>query len=295
MPVYSEVVVRVGPSGWSYRDWDGIVYPKSKPRGFSPLAYIARYFNTVEINSSFYGSPRATAAKKWVDSVQDNPKFRFTAKLLQSFTHSRKPAPMDEKEFKDGIAPLVDAQLFGALLMQFPMSFKNEAESRSYLFDLARRFREYPLVLEVRHSSWMEEGVLDVLADLGIGICNIDQPLFKRSIRPAARVTSDIGYVRLHGRNYKQWFSAKANVRERYDHLYPPEELEPWVERIRQISKDARETYVAANNHNVGKGPANALEIAAMLRGREVDAPPQLIEAYPVLEEFARPVSILEV
>jgi uncharacterized protein YecE (DUF72 family) len=281
-------VIRVGPAGWSYKDWNGIVYPEPRPRGFDPLRYLAEYFDTVEINSSFYGAPRAGSSKKWVESVASNRGFRFTAKLFQSFTHTRKPAPLDEKNFKDDVAPLMEADRLGALLMQFPWSFKNDAASRKYVVDLARRFREYPLVLEVRHSSWTDEDVLDMLAELGVGICNIDQPLFKRSVRPEARVTSEIGYVRLHGRNYKQWFSPTANVRERYDHLYSVEELEPWVDRIRQISKDAKETYAVANNHNIGKGPANALEIAAMLGGRDVDAPATLVKAYPVLADFTK-------
>ena len=285
-PWQHQSVIRVGPAGWAYKDWNGTVYPVHKPRGFDPLAYIANYFNTVEINSTFYGPPRKDTARKWMESVNANPNFRFTAKLFQSFTHTRKPAPLDEKEFKEGMAPLVEGDRLGALLMQFPWSFKNDAESRAYVVELGRRFHEYPLVLEVRHSSWMDEGVLDLLADLGVGICNIDQPLFKRSIRPNARVTSEIGYVRLHGRNYKQWFSPSANVRERYDHLYSVEELQPWVERIKQIATDAKETYAVANNHNVGKGPANALEILAMLGGTEVNAPPALVDTYPVLTEF---------
>lgn len=280
-------MIRVGPSGWAYKDWNGIVYPEPRPRGFDPLRYIARFFNTVEINSSFYGAPRAGTAKKWLESVNDNAEFKFTGKLFQSFTHTRKPAPADEKDVKEGFEPLMEAGRLGALLMQFPWSFKNDHENRAYVIDLTRRFREYPLVLEVRHSSWNQEGVLELLADLGVGICNIDQPLFKRSIRPDARVTSDIGYVRLHGRNYKQWFSPKATVRERYDHLYSIEELEPWVDRIRQISRDAKETYALANNHNVGKGPANALEIAALLNGERVGAPETLIQHYPDLKAFA--------
>jgi uncharacterized protein YecE (DUF72 family) len=279
-------VIRIGPAGWSYKDWNGIVYPHPKPRGFDPLTYLARYFNTIEINSTFYGPARPSAAKQWIDSIQANPDFRFTAKLFQSFTHSRHPAPLDEKDFKDGIAPLMQAGRLGALLMQFPWSFKNDAESRSYVVALARHFREYPLVLEVRHSSWIDESVLDLLGDLGVGICNIDQPLFKRCIRPDARVTSEIGYVRLHGRNYKQWFSPTANVRERYDHLYSVKELEPWVDRIRQISSDAAETYAITNNHNIGKAPANALEIAAMLAGSEVDVPPTLVAHYPALSNL---------
>jgi uncharacterized protein YecE (DUF72 family) len=276
-------MIRVGPAGWAYKDWSGIVYPKSKRRGFDPLRYLAEYFDTIEINSSFYGPPRPATAKKWAESVAKNDNFRFTAKLFQSFTHPRNPAPQDEKEFKDGVAPLIEANLLGALLIQFPWSFKNDAEARTYLIALCRAFREFPLVVEVRHSSWIEPSVLDLFGDLGVGICNIDQPLFHRSVKPDVLVTSTVGYVRLHGRNYKQWFSPTANVGDRYDHLYSTDELTPWLHRIKQISEDAKETYVVANNHNIGKGPVNALEIAALLDGQRVPAPPTLIAHYPEL------------
>ena len=189
------------------------------------------------------------------------------------------------------MAAIAEANLLGALLMQFPWSFKNDSQSRTYLLELCHRFREYPLVVEVRHSSWIQPEILDLLGAAGVGICNIDQPLFHRSVRPDVLVTSTIGYVRLHGRNYKQWFSPTANVRDRYDHLYSTEELSPWLDRIKQISEDAEETYVVANNHNVGKGPANALEIAALLNGQPVAAPSALVAHYPdlkrVLEELA--------
>jgi len=101
---------------------------------------------------------------------------------------------------------------------------------------LRDRFREFPLVLEVRHASWTEPGMLDVLAQLEIGLCNIDQPLFKRSIKPSGVATSTIGYVRLHGRNYESWFKENSNVRERHDYLYSPHELEPWIDRIKQLT-----------------------------------------------------------
>jgi uncharacterized protein YecE (DUF72 family) len=103
--------------------------------------------------------------------------------------------------------------------MQFPWSFKSSPENRAYLIRLQQRFGEYPLVVEVRQGNWIEEKTLDLFMEMGIGICNIDQPLFHRSVKPAAHVTSMVGYVRLHGRNYNTWFSAKADVRERYDHL----------------------------------------------------------------------------
>jgi uncharacterized protein YecE (DUF72 family) len=281
-------VIRIGLAGWKYKDWEGIVYPaKPRARGFDQLEYISNYFDTVEINSSFYGAPRPSSAKKWVESVADNGQFRFTAKLFHAFTHERKPAPNDEKDFKDGIAPPVEAGRLGALLIQFPWSFKNSQENKGYLTSLQKRFREYPLVVEVRHGSWIEDDILDLFGELGIGICNIDQPLFHRSVKPAAHVTSTIGYVRLHGRNYRQWFSKEADVRERYDHLYSLDELDPWVGRTKQIAQDAKDTYVVSNNHTIGKAAVHALDIRALLTGQPVNVPPPLIAAYPHLKQIA--------
>ena len=279
-------MIRVGPAGWTYRDWNGIVYPEPKPRGFDELTYLSEYFDVVEINSSYYGPPRPTSAKKWVERVSTNPRFRFTAKLFHSFTHERHPALNDEKEFKRGIEPIAEAGRLGALLLQFPWSFQFSPENRGYLMQLLKRFSEYPLVVEVRHASWLEKDILDVLSELRVGICNIDQPLFHRSVKPAAHVTSRVGYVRLHGRNYRNWFSSRADVRERYDHLYSPEELDPWITRAKQIAEHAEETYVISNNHNLGKAAVNALEFVSILEGKPIRVPPSLIEHYSELREF---------
>ncbi|MBV8866400.1 MAG: DUF72 domain-containing protein [Acidobacteriaceae bacterium] len=279
-------MIRIGPAGWAYRDWEGIVYPAAKPKGFDPISYLAQYFDTIEINSSFYGAPRPTAAKKWAERVADNPRFRFTAKLYQAFTHGRSATAQDERDFRDGIAPLVEAGRFGALLLQFPWSFRFDADNRRYLLDLRKRWCEYPLVLEVRHASWAQPEVLDLLAELDVGLANIDQPLFKRSLKPGSEVTSPIGYVRLHGRNYKQWFSATANVRERYDYLYTVDELEPWVGRIKSVASKAKDTYAVSNNHNIGKAVVNALEISSILRAKPIQAPTTLLEHYPELNNF---------
>ena len=181
---------------------------------------------------------------------------------------------------------MVDADRLGALLIQFPWSFKNEPENRNYVWQLQNRFADYPLVLEVRHNSWIEPQVLDTLAELGVGLCNIDQPLFHRSVKPAAHSTSGIGYVRLHGRNYKEWFSPKADVRARYDFLYNIDQLEPWVDRIRKISGETRDTYVVTNNHNLGKATVNAFELHAFF-GKRINPPAQLVSAYPELEQLA--------
>ena len=150
------------------------------------------------------------------------------------------------------------------------------------------RFNEYPLVVEVRHASWITDEVLDTFAALGIGFCNIDQPIFHRSVRPMAVTTASMGYVRLHGRNYRNWFSPTANVRDRYDHLYSLDELEPWIARVKSIAQDAEETYVVTNNHNLGKSTVNALQLHSFLSGGPVDVPPCLRESYPELQQIAK-------
>lgn len=278
--------IRVGPAGWSYKDWNGIVYPPKAGSKFDPLAYLANFFDTIEINSSFYRPPAASSSKAWARRVANNPDFKFTAKLYQRFTHERGEATReDETMFREGIDPLAEAERLGALLLQFPWSFKNTEEERDYLSSLLDRFKDYPLVVELRHSSWNEPAVYQSFERREVGFCNIDQPLFARSIKPSARTTSPVGYVRLHGRNYENWFRENAAPHDRYDYLYSLEELEPWVDKVRKIAKDAEETYVVTNNHFRGKGVVNALEIKAMLEGDKVPGPTLLTEEYPRVKE----------
>lgn len=280
--------IRIGPAGWSYDDWKGRVYPEPAGRGFDPLAYLAQYFDTIEINSSFYRPPTPNMSRSWVRRTEVNPHFKFTAKLYQKFTHERGQATADdEKSYKLGLEPLVEAGKLGAVLVQFPWSFKNTEQSRTYLRQVLDQFSDYPLVVEVRHASWNREEVYRFLAERGVGFCNIDQPIFERSLPPSSRVTSSVGYVRLHGRNYETWFSDRADAAARYDYLYSPEELEPWVANIRAIAEHAHEVYVITNNHYQGKGVANALEIKQQLTGEKVAVPEPVLKTYPRLSTIA--------
>jgi uncharacterized protein YecE (DUF72 family) len=285
-------LVKVGPAGWSYQDWKGIVYPRDAGSNFDQLAFLAKYFDVIEINSTFYRPPSAKASRSWVRRVAHNDKFKFTAKLYQVFTHDRNRATaQDERDYRSGVDPLAVAHRLGAVLMQFPWSFKNTPEERQYLDSLISRFEDYPLVVEVRHSSWNAPEVYESLEARGIGFCNIDQPLFSRSIKPSALTTSPVGYVRLHGRNYEHWFaefSDNSRARaERYNYLYSPKELEPWVDRIKKIASRSVETYVITNNHFQGKGVVNALEIEHLLTGDKPPAPPGLFDHYPRLAASA--------
>jgi uncharacterized protein YecE (DUF72 family) len=281
--------IRVGPAGWSYDDWAGIVYPPHRPRDFHEASYLAQFFDTIEINSTFYHPPNARVARVWASRVSHNPRFRFTVKLWQRFTHERRPNRQDEKIFKEGIGPLLEEDRLGALLLQFPWSFKNTKENREYLGGLVVEFVEYPLVLEVRHSSWNQPEVFRMLADLGVGFCNIDQPVIGSSIGPSARATAPVGYVRLHGRNYEHWFGSEDHPEERYNYLYTLQELEPWADRIKNIAAHAQVTFVITNNHFQGKAVANALQLVYLLTGDPVTAPETLLRHYPELASLVEP------
>lgn len=279
--------ILIGPAGWSYADWEGIVYPKHKPRGFHEAAYLAQFFDTVEINTSFYSPPRAEAVKTWVARIAFNPNFKFTAKLWKRFTHDRDASLHDVKAFKQSMAPLVTEGRLGALLLQFPWSFQNTPRNHEYLSGLIMQFAEYPLVLEVRHDSWNKQEVFDWLATLGVGFCNIDQPVIGQSIAPSEHATAPIGYVRLHGRNYEHWFTSNEHPEERYDYLYSQAELEPWAARVQNIAQCAGVTFVITNNHFQGKAITNALQLIRLLTKQPVRVPETMKEFYPELERIA--------
>jgi uncharacterized protein YecE (DUF72 family) len=282
--------IHIGPAGWAYKDWEGVVYPRKPGAKFDPLEYLARFFNTIEINSSFYRPFTETTAQSWIERVAAARDFMFTAKLHRVFTHERgKATADDEKQVREGMDALRSAGKLGALLLQFPWSFKNTDDERVYLAKLLERFRDYPLVLEIRHSSWNNPQIYEWLEELSVGICNVDQPLFTKSIKPADLTTSQLGYVRLHGRNYQDWFREKAPRDDRYNYLYSIDELEPWITRIKEIAAKTKESYVITNNHFRGQAVVNALEIKATLEEKRVPAPAPLFQKYPELQDSAIP------
>ncbi|HEV8659971.1 MAG TPA: DUF72 domain-containing protein [Thermoanaerobaculia bacterium] len=273
----SKHTIRIGPAGWSYTDWEGTVYPQHGSR-FDHLAYLANFFDTIEINSPFYRIPPPTHAKSWARRVASNPDFKFTTKVFRGFTHENAElAAADVKAFRNYLDPLVREERLGALLLQFPWSFKNSPEACAKLETLFRAFEEYPKALEVRHATFQNDEFSRFLDEHNVAFVNVDQPLFHDSVKPADVVTGPLGYVRFHGRNYEKWF-AHSESWERYNYLYSPEELEPWVERIERMSEE-KETYVITNNHFRGQAVVNAadLKVALGLGGK---LPPQLKEVY---------------
>ena len=301
--------VRIGTAGWSYKDWDGIFYPSGmRRRKLHPLEYLARFFDTTEINTSFYGPLKPELAKLWCRRVTAvNPGFLFTAKLYRAFTHSPlavmeptsaatiRPTDQDEARTREGLDALAHEGSLGALLIQFPISFKNTSLNREYLDRLLRQFIEYPRVVEVRDSSWNNAETLADFTRKNVAFCNIDQPLLGHSLAPTEHVTAPLAYVRLHGRNYSDWFVDKGpdsdNRNDRYNYLYNERELAGWRDRIASVAERAQTTYVITNNHFESKAGVNALELKAMVSGQRVSAPPTLLQKYPELRRFADPAA----
>jgi uncharacterized protein YecE (DUF72 family) len=294
--------IRIGTAGWSYKDWDGIFYPAGMQRRKQhALEFLAQCFDVVEINTSFYGHIKPELAKLWARKVAVNPKFVFTAKLHRSFTHSPiavmeptsaatiKPNDEDERLAREGLDALASTGKLGALLIQFPVSFKNTLLNREYLEALLRQFIEFPRVVEVRHDTWNRPETLSYFMEKNVAFCNIDQPLIGRSLEATEHVTSPVGYVRLHGRNYDQWFEAERGE-DRYNYLYSEAELAGWKEKIERIAHKAEVTYVVANNHFESKAGVNALQLKHMLSGQRVKATETLLTHYPELKSIADPL-----
>jgi uncharacterized protein YecE (DUF72 family) len=281
--------ILVGPAGWSYSDWNGIVYPSHRARDFHEAHYLAEFFDTIEINTSFYQPLKPSLAAQWVERVASNPRFLFTAKLWQKFTHEGGTNIEDERAVRAGFDPLREGGRLGAVLLQFPFSFHNTPENLARLKQILDAFREYPLVVEVRHSTWGEKEFYELLHERGVGFCNIDQPVIGRSLTPSERATSVVGYVRLHGRRYDTWFSDDPAMpaEERYNYLYSEKELEPWAERIRHVAEHTQTTFVVTNNHYQGKAIVNALQLVHMLKGEKVKVPEPLRHQYPSLDAIA--------
>lgn len=302
--------VRVGTSGWSYPTgkgtWNGIFYPESArgrtrtQGGFDDLAFYAEHFNTVEVNSSFYGVPSAQTTKGW--AARTPAGFEFSLKLYQKFTHpemfleatGKDPANLDRTDvdaFRAALEPLASAGKLGALLAQFPASFKNERSSLGYLEWLLEAFRDYPVAVELRHRSFSDtpEETLQLLGAHGAALVQIDEPKFRFSIRQdrLANVKT-FYYMRLHGRNAAQWWEHDKSE-DRYNYLYSASELAPIVEAVEEASRDVTKTYLYANNHFSAKSVANATNIKHKL-GQPLDGayPEAFVERYPDLKGLVR-------
>jgi uncharacterized protein YecE (DUF72 family) len=283
--------IRIGTAGWSYHDWEGIVYPRAKSA--ERLRAVVEFLDCVEIDSSFYRPPTPRMTANWVKTAGACADFRFLAKAWQRFTHERSARwTQSELElFTSGLAPLRDAERLELVLFQFPWSFRNEPCNRDWLKLIAEEFARWPIAVEVRHDSWLADEVTDFFRARKLTWCNIDQPALAHCIRPGAIVTSDTGYYRLHGRNVKNWFREKQEAYGgRYDYLYAETELDELLQHIHRVAEQTKKTFVIFNNHKDAKAFANALQLKIRLQPEAiVRAPASLLTVYPALRSRVQP------
>ena len=254
-------MIRIGTSGFSYKDWMGKFYPEGT-QDRDRLRVYAEHFDTVEINASYYniGHPRiySAMAKKVPDE------FEFVVKANQAMTHDRELNKAVFREFLDSVLPLIEEGKFGCVLAQFPWSFKRNPENEDYLRTFRGRIEETPTVIEFRNREWCEPEIHQLLRELGFGYCCVDEPKLKGLMPPESVVTSDLGYVRFHGRNAKKWWK-HDEAWERYDYLYEKEELEEWAPKIKSVEQEAEQEYVFFNNHYQGQAATNAQMLLELL------------------------------
>lgn len=254
--------ILVGTSGFSYDDWVGPFYPPGT-RKSDMLTVYSRHFPTVEINFTYYRLPPPSTMSSLVKKSEGS--VIFAVKLNKDITHTRDEVADDLfRKFLAGIEPMRQAGVLGALLAQYPWQFKNFAENWRRLEQVRRMLPDDDVVVEFRHDSWAEPAVEEGLRELGLGFCIVDEPQMSKLMPMRLWRTSDVAYLRFHGRNYKKWFK-HDHPSERYDYLYKKEELEEWVPRIKGLASDAKKVYVFMNNHPIGQAIVNARMLMDML------------------------------
>ena len=291
--------LRIGTSGWNYPTgkgtWNGIFYPPARGRakGFDELSFYAEHFDTVEVNSTFYGQPRPGVKLYQKFTHPGMFKKRLSAALPED--PSRQPALLDAiaqpneadiDAFRRGIDPLASSGRLGALLAQFPASFKDSPASRDYLANLLGRFAEYPTAVELRHKTWSDRigDTLALLNTFGAAWVQIDEPKFRFSIRQNYLPNvQGFYYMRLHGRNADQWWRHDKSE-DRYNYLYSADELKEFTETASAARTLVKKLYLYTNNHFSAKSVANAAMIKQQLgQPLEGEYPPQFVETYPQL------------
>lgn len=289
--------VRIGTSGWNYPvtgygPWTGVFYPLKQgqkipgtKRKFDELEYYAERFDTVEINNTFYRPPAVKTALSWVNRTPSG--FDFSLKLFQQFTHKREVSQEDVDVFKRGIEPLANAHKLGALLCQFPASFRRDDQSVQYLNWLLETFGDYRLAVELRHRSWSDDfgPTLELLNEHESAFVQIDEPKFKTSIRQnqLPNITS-FYYLRAHGRNAKKWWHHEHKD-ERYDYLYKPDEIQEFGETLKAVKKIVRKAYAYMNNHANAQSVANAIELKQFVGDSLPESlHPAMLVRYPALK-----------
>ena len=254
-------MIYLGTSGFSYDDWVGAFYPAGMPKR-EWLVYYAREFNSCEVNSTFYALPKPATLKAMSEKTDEG--FLFSVKANQQMTHQQEDNAAVFEAFCQMLEPVITVGKLGCVLAQFPYSFSLNQRNWDYLRWVREQLGELPVVVELRNAGWLRSEVFDWLHQLDLGFCCVDEPPLPNLLPPIAEATSDIGYVRFHGRNSAKWWQHE-HAYERYDYSYTPQELSEWVPRIRKLDSMVERTFVFANNHWRGQAVSTIRQLRLML------------------------------
>ncbi len=260
-----------GTAGWSYKDWNGTVYPQIKPRNFNPLEFLSEKFNFVEVNTTFYRIPTIKLCEGWIKKTENLQNFGFWIKINQNCTHKYTLFKSEVDAFISALQPLIkERKLFG-LLAQFPYSFKLNEKNFHYLVNIIKIFKHYNLAIEFRHNSWNRNDIIENFKNSGIIWTNIDQPLISLSLPITSIVTNiDTAYFRLHGRNREHWF-ANSGRDARYNYNYDLKELTEISVEIIKLKKLAKRIFISGNNHYKGAAVKNLIELKNILESQPAE------------------------
>ncbi len=298
-----------GTAGWSYEDWVGPFYPTDLPRGFSRLEFYSRFFDCVEVDSTFYRHFPPKIAEKWIREVEGNNRFVFLVKLYKGFTHGRSAGsenlPAERGIVSEFIAPFIEHQKLGGMLVQFSEYFRDCAASRDKISSITEQFPGVSLFVELRHASWYGPPAAEFISKNHLNVIAVDQPGLGGMAGFTPEIVGKVGYIRLHGRNEAAWEEGRRSLaqksggdahrgadqehrNDRYNYLYNSSELDEIESKIKKVGERCDRIYVVANNHPMGKAVANALELVRRLRDQDkVAVPDTVIRYFPELERFS--------
>lgn len=247
-------MLEIGTSGYSYKDWKGTFYPEDIKQN-DMLSYYAEHYSFTEINSTYYNMTGLSMFKGLNDKTPDD--FSFSVKAFGGFTHSRDAGDTEAQRFIESMKPIIESGKLGCILFQFPNSFAFNGENLDYLKKVREYFKNQRAAIEFRSNTWARQETMQFLKQNNAAWVCVDEPNIRGLVRPAVAVTSDIGYIRFHGRNQAKWYNHEKAY-ERYDYMYSKEELNEWLPRIKYINSHASKTYIAFNNHFRAQGAKNA-------------------------------------
>jgi uncharacterized protein YecE (DUF72 family) len=254
---------------WDIEPYRKMFYPVSRPRDFRLLGFYSRFFNTVEVNASFYNVGfTAGNARQWLSDVSENPGFTFTVKLFRGLTHTLDATAADVRSIHEFLEPLREAKKLGGVLLQFPFRFVNCRDNRRYVGLLGRIFRRYNVFLEVRHGSWNQRGMADFVMEQGMCPVNIDLPKLPNFMPLTWYANNGVAYFRMMGRNGAAWNHPEQG--DRYTYNYSTEELEHLVRLIEIVARSVRRVYVVFHNDAKGHSLLNGFTLRNLLERRGV-------------------------